>query len=432
MRSNAACYDDLRAYIEGIPLIDCHDHTGEVGPKYADPLQVLINGYFHSDLHSASSDAEIERMQDNSVPWEERWPTFERAWVRTCHTGYAEVSRRVMAHFYGEPEITLDAARRIQDKLLDLTDRDTFGGILEQAGIAARLEDVWPPLPKVVAGTFELSLRGRMIISLPALHGITSRQAVAATQLEKAFGITITSLDEYLDACRRAFQVLKDAGAVAMKDQSAYTRQIAYGNPSRAEAEAVFDWFMADPRRNAAYPDQNRPLDDYLMHAFMRLARDLDLPVQIHTGHMAGIRNEITKTNAVHLTRLIELHRDVQFDLFHANWPYDGELIYLAKNYPNVCIDFCWANIIDPIYCQRMFQQVISAVPHAKVHGYGSDFGGCADRAWAHASIARDNIAIALADLVEADWFGLDDAKEIAAGWLFDNPNAFFRLGLER
>ena len=163
---------------------------------------------------------------------------------------------------------------------------------------------------------------------------------------------------------------------------------------------------------------------------FMRMARDLDLPVQIHTGHMAGIRNDIAKTNAVGLTRLIELHRDVRFDLFHANWPYGGELLYLGKNYPNVALDFCWANIIDPIYCQNLFKQALSAVPHGKIHGYGSDYGGSADRAWAHAAIARDNIAIALADMVEMEYLGLDEAREVAHAWLFGNANAFFRLGL--
>ena len=430
MRTNAASFEALRAYVEDLPIIDCHDHTGECGPKYEDPLQVIVNGYFPSDLQSASCDADIERMQDRKIPWEERWPVFERAWKRTCHTGYAQVTRRVLAKFYDEEEVTLEAARRMQDKLLDLTDCDTYENILEEAKIVARLEDVWPPLAKVMDGSYELSPRGRMIISLPALHAIRSRQSVGETQLEKALGITITSLDEYLDACRRAFQVLKDAGAVAFKDQSAYTRQIAYGNPSRAEAEAVFNWFMEDPRRSAAYPDQTRPMDDYLMHAFMRMARDLDLPVQIHTGHMAGIRNEIGKTNAVHLTRLIELHREVQFDLFHANWPYDGELIYLAKNYPNVAIDFCWANIIDPIYCQRMFVQALSSVPHCKIHGYGSDHVGMAEMAWAHASLARDNIAIALSEMVDMDYLGLEDAKEVAYAWLFGNANEFFRLGL--
>jgi len=239
---------------------------------------------------------------------------------------------------------------------------------------------------------------------------------------------TVTCLDEYLDACRDIFARMKAFGAVAFKDQSAYSRPLDYGNPTHAQAEEVFNWFMEDPRRSAAYPDGTKPMDDYLFHAFMRMARDLDLPVQIHTGHMAGIRNDIVKTNAIGLTRLIELHRDVRFDLFHANWPYGGELLYLGKNYPNVALDFCWANIIDPLYCQDLFRRVVSCVPHGKVHGYGSDFGGTADQAWAHAQIARDNIAIALSDLVEMEYLGLDDAKEIARAWMFDNANAFFRL----
>ncbi len=50
--------------------------------------------------------------------------------------------------------------------------------------------------------------------------------------------------------------------------------------------------------------------------------------------------------------------------------------------------------------------------------------------AWAHAQIARDNIAIALSDLVEIDYLSLDEAKEVAYAWLFGNANDFFRLGL--
>jgi hypothetical protein len=69
-------------------------------------------------------------------------------------------------------------------------------------------------------------------------------------------------------------------------------------------------------------------------------------------------------------------------------------------------------------------------MPHGKVHGYGSDYGGSTDRAWAHARIGRDNIAIALSELVEMEYLDLDGAREVARAWLFDNPNEFFRLGL--
>ena len=428
MRSSSACFDELRAFCEEVPLVDCHDHSGECGPKYTDPIQAAVTGYFPSDIQSASSDAELAVIQDASRPLAERWPVLEKAWRRTCHTGYARVTRMVLKRFYDEDDLTLDGLERMADKLLDLTDATLFDGILEEANIAVRILDIWPDVAKVLDGSLALTPRGRLVISLPGYHGIRCRENVDA--LMAPLKRTVTSLDEYLDGCRAIFEAHKTYGAVAFKDQSAYSRTLAYDNPSRAEAEQVFNWFMEDPRRSTSYPDGSRPLDDFLFHEFLRMARDLDLPVQVHTGHMAGIRNDIAKTNAIGLTRTIELHRDVRFDLFHANWPYNDELVYLAKNFPNVTMDFCWANIIDPIYCQALFKQALSAVPHGKVHAYGSDFGGNVERAWAHAAIARDNVAIALSEMVDMEYVDLDEAKEVAHAWLFGNANAFFRLGL--
>jgi len=429
MRSNARCYDDLKAFIDGVPLVDCHDHSAQCGPKLDDPITALITGYVTSDLTSASSEADVAVMQDSSLSLEERWPVLERAWKRTCHTGYAQATRRVLKRFYGEDALTLEALHRIKDKLLNLADPALFDSVLAEAKIAARIEDVWPDWRKVIDGTLPLSPRGRLAIGIPGLHRICCSNDVQG--IANLLKRTITSLDEYLEACREIFAAHKRFGAVCFKDQSAYSRALDYGNPTRAEAEAVFNWFMADPRRSVSYPDGVKPLDDFLFHRFMRMARDLELPVQIHTGHMAGIRNDIVKTNAAGLTSVIELHRDVRFDLFHANWPYSGELLFLGKNYPNVTLDFCWANIIDPVYCVQTFKQALSSVPHGKIHGYGSDYGGDGVlHAWAHAQLARENIAFALAEMVDADYLGLDDAKEVAQAWLFDNANEFFRLGL--
>ena len=86
MRSNAKCYDELRDYIETVPLVDCHDHTVSCGPKYLDPISVVASGYFISDLHSASSDSEIKIIQDTTLSMEDRWGVLEKAWKRCCHT----------------------------------------------------------------------------------------------------------------------------------------------------------------------------------------------------------------------------------------------------------------------------------------------------------------------------------------------------------
>jgi uncharacterized protein len=428
MKSSAACYPELRAYLATLPLIDCHDHSKECGPKPDDPVKAVFDWYMRSDLHSASSDAAIELIYDESRPLEERWPALERAWLRTRHTGYGQVVRRALLEFYGEPELSLPALHRVREKLIDFSDEANTIAVLDKAGIVVRLEDSWPDIKAFINGTYKLPPRTRQVISLPGFHNNLNAEQVYA--LAAILGKSVTSLDEYIDVCRELFTRMKAAGAVAFKDQSAYERPISFDNPTRSQAEEAFNWMMEDPRRRLSWPDGSLALSDFLFHAFMRMARDLDLPVQIHTGHMAGIRNEISKTNAVHLTRLLELHRETRFDLFHANWPYGGEILFLVKNYPHVALDFCWAHMVDPLYCQDLLRQAISSVPHAKIHGFGSDLDGSTlTSAWAHAELARDNIGMALAGLVEIEYLGLEDAKEIAFGWLFHNPNTFFKLG---
>ncbi len=429
MRSRATQYDELRAYLQTVPLIDCHDHGGQMPAKPSDPILAVVDWYMKADLESAVMNLDMALIEDTKKPLAERWAELEKAWKRSKYTGYGEVVRRSLRHFYGETDLTLDGLLRIGEKLVDVSDPAVYESILDQAGIRVRIGDVWRNAD-AIKGTLDLPPRSRLAISLPAYHAVRSREEVQANVAP--LRRTITSLDEYVDACRECFERCKTAGAVCFKDQSAYSRSIHYKNPTRAEAEAAFNWFMEDPRRSLSYPDGNQPLGDYLFHQFMRMARDMDLPVQIHTGHMAGIYNDIVKTNALGLTSVLELHRDTRFDLFHANWPYSGDLLYLGKNYPNVALDFCWTNMVDPIYSIQMFQQAISCMPHAKIHAYGSDLSGdvlC--NAWAHADLARDNIAIALAELVDLEYLGLDDAKEIAWGWMFANPNEFFKLGIQ-
>ena len=76
----------------------------------------------NTNVQSAVGEEAAAILQDKALPLAERWPVLERAWKRTCHTGYAQVTRRVLKKFYGEEQLTLAALERMTDKLLDLTD----------------------------------------------------------------------------------------------------------------------------------------------------------------------------------------------------------------------------------------------------------------------------------------------------------------------
>ena len=431
VRGRAFCFEALRSYLEEVPLVDCHDHNREPEHRYEDPIDVVANGsdYFIQDLTNVADPGDRETVMNGALSVEQRWPVLEKLWKRTCHTGYAQVVRRVLKRFYGLDALTLEGLMSMEGRLPDLRNEEVYERILADANIVVRLEDPGTGVKQVLDGTWKLWPRNRLVFRITGFHDVRSMARVE--EAGKLVGRTVTSLDEYVEACRKIVEGAKRFGAVALKDQSAYTRTLRYGNPTHAQAEAVFNRIAEDPRRSAAYPEETEPLDDYLFHAFMRCARDLDLPVQIHTGQMGGSYNEVAKANAAGLRSVLELHRDVRFDLFHANWPYSGDILFLAKNYPNVRLDFCWANIIDPVYCRRLFEQALSVLPHTKVHAFGSDFGGLlVEHGWAHASIARDNAAIALSELVGMEYVSLDEAKEVARAWFFENANEFFKLGL--
>jgi predicted TIM-barrel fold metal-dependent hydrolase len=419
---------DITEAIQDFPVIDCHDHTmgPSSAPEYREPITALIQGYVHSDLASAGGEPVMGKLNDQDLPTEEKWPIFERIWRRTQHTAYARVTKLVMRDVYGEDEMNLPALKRVGKKLLNLRDEKVYAGVLDGVNIKCRLVNVDPGLREFISGERKIYPRDRLLIPLPGFHSI--RNYASVENYARIIDGSVTDLDDYLDACKEIFSKMKEAGAVGFKDQSAYSRTIRYDNTPRCEAEKLFNFMMEDPRRGLGWPEA-KPLDDFLFHAFMKMARELDLPVQIHTGHMAGVRNDIVKTNAANFTSVLELHSQVKFDLFHGNWPYLGELLYLAKNFPNAAIDCCWVNIIDPFYTEQLMANSIVTVPHSKIHGFGADYGDCVEYAAAHLQVARDVIAGALARSVRRGWLPRSEVENVAADWLFNNPNEFFALG---
>jgi hypothetical protein len=436
--SHSPLFDRLYERIDEMPVVDCHEHlTGpEARPPYKEPIAALVPGYVSSDLQSAAygvPDHDLMRLQDPEVSTDEKWPLFERIWRATEHTAYARVTKLVLKQVYGEDELTREALDRVAAKLEDMDEAAYFRAI-DEAGIQAMLVDVLGWLPKGLGsfldGSKTFPAKWRPLISLPGLHPTTFGWQLIYDVGQWA-DRHVTSLDEFLEAVYRVFERCIERGAIGIKDQSAYSRIVSYDLVPRADAERQFNRVLSDPRNSMGWPE-GKPLSDYLFHQYMRFARDLDLPVQLHTGHMAGIRNRVDKTNAAYLASVLELHRDVRFDLFHGNWPYLGDLLFLGKNYPNVALDLCWLHIIDPDYASELMERAVLTLPHSKVHAFGGDYGDVPEFVAGHLQIARENVAGTLARLVERGWLDEGQALSLAADWLFNNPNEFFGLGFER
>ena len=424
-------FSDLYREIEKLPVIDCHEHIvgprEEVGKK--EPIASLIQGYVQSDLISAGiSQKELDILNDDNIDTEKKWDIFEKFWNKIQFTAYGRVTRTIMEDIYGEKEISLESLMRIKDKLIRPT-RETYDSLLDRANIKLMLSDVLgdlDSLKRFIEGKFFDYNRIKFLFSLPQFHN-NVRSFDFVQRVGSLLDRHITSLEDYLESVFELIKRAKEKGVVGIKDQSAYTRTLDYDLVPRYEAEKLFNRRLSDPRNSLGWPE-SKPLNDYLFHQFMSFAKELDLPVQIHTGHMAGIRNRIEKTNAILLTNIFELYQDVKFDLFHGNWPYIGEILFLGKNYPNVYIDLCWVNIIDPIYSEELYSRAVLTVPHIKINGFGGDYFDVPEYIVCHLKIARENMARALVRLIEMNWIEEDSAVKIARDWLFENPRRLFNL----
>ena len=436
-------YSEIRAQVAAMPVIETHEHwTGvcQLDPEL-DILRMLVNsGYYSSDLQSASGDygqplpsgmfttgALLDFLADTKQPIEARYETWRKYHDRTCYTAYTKVMLAGMRACWGLASIELNDLLAVQERMRAERDQSYADRMLAAQGIRAMVVDV--DLVEVMSGRLPHRADfARLVFDLPQYHEVNSEARLRKPHLEVQLGRKIVTLDDYLEAFDGYLQQAIEFGIVGIKDQSAYWRCIRYENPDRGQAEAIFNRLITNPRTMYGSKEV-RPLDDYLFNRFMRLAARYSLPVQVHTGHMAGIRNDIQKTNPAHLTSMLELHADVTFDLFHGGWPYMGEFLFLGKNYPNVNLDMCWVNEIDPTYCVELFRRAVQTVPHAKISAYGGDTESF-EMQVGSLTLARDNVASALSSLLDAGWLCREEVLDIAHAMFFDNPNRIFKLKL--
>jgi uncharacterized protein len=167
-----------------------------------------------------------------------------------------------------------------------------------------------------------------------------------------------------------------------------------------------------------------RNLEDHMFHHLMRLAEAHRYPVQLHTGLTASA-GFVTNTNPTHLTNVFFLYPKVKFDLFHMSYPYQEELAVLGKVFPNVYVDLCWAYVLAPGATRRALSEFLETVPANKILGFGGDYR-FPELAYAHAQMAKRNIAMVLAAKVEEGVCTQAEALELGGMLLAGNAAALF------
>jgi predicted TIM-barrel fold metal-dependent hydrolase len=131
------------------------------------------------------------------------------------------------------------------------------------------------------------------------------------------------------------------------------------------------------------------------------------------------------RRNAGDLCPLLQDFPDTRFVLMHIGYPYQDEFIALAKHYPNVSIDMCWAWIINPAAGVRFVKEFLLAAPASKLFTFGGDYIPV-EPVYGHSRIARLGLSQALSELVEEGWIVLEETPPLIERLMRGNAHETF------
>jgi uncharacterized protein len=362
---------DLALHIRNLPLADTHEHLRkendwvEDGP---DILQDLFGNYVPADLIVAGARPEaMKRLMDATDPdLRGRFAGIRDAWEATRFTGYGEAVRLLAEQIYGMPELTQEGLEAAQAKLTALRrPGERLRLLRETAGLDHTQTDdfCWPCRPDASGPEFflyDLSWAG-------FCNGEVKPEPIA-----RETGIEVRDLESLRQAMAALFDQYGPC-AIAVKAQHAYNRTLRWEERSDADAARALAAILA--AGESGVDEATRLcLGDWSWARGVELAVRHNLPFKLHTGYYAGTgRMPVDRIRGGNLCALLTRYPEARFVLMHIAYPYNDELVALAKHYPNVWVDLCWAWSIDPYSAGDFVRRFLHAVPVNKLFAFGGD-----------------------------------------------------------
>jgi hypothetical protein len=417
---------DLATFIATAPLVDTHEHLASEQQYLDEPADILLEvfdgGYIMADLRVAgATDAAVQRvLQEPGGDIAERFAGIAAAWEACRHTGFGEATRITAREFFGVEEITAERLVAAQAQLEAHQAGERYA-ILTAAQIDHVQIDSVSPLCPLDAAHPDFFLQ-----DINWLKPATADVDVDFLQAHTKVAVKdLRTLDEALHALfsREAPR------AIAVKSQHAYQRTLAWKARPDGEVAPLVDRLLAGD--DLATPEANA-VGDWALERAVRWAQEHGLPVKIHTGYMAGYGGmPLEWVHPEHLCPLLKAYPEVRFILMHTGYPFGGEIVALAKHYPNVYVDLCWAWALDPFSTEQFFRQYLHAAPINKLFVFGGDTQRPRS-AVAFSRQARVGLMRALQAEVEAGDLTEAEAQAVARRVMRDNQYAAMDIAARR
>ena len=411
---------DLWRLIEDTPAFDNHAH-----PMLSPPADA-------TDRNFDALPVDNMAPQTDPVAWRQDNPQLPAAWAALWgFRGTAPLDSKGMQE--------LQAARsRAKQR-----EKENYSEwVLKQAGIGTMLANrvsmgtgVQPPhflwVPYVDALLFPLDNSGAAAATPDRTQFFPLEDRVRKLYLD-AVGLKAvpSSLDDYLRlVVTPTLEREKQQGAVAVKFEIAYLRSFDFGDPSRAEAAAVYTkWAASGSPDAAAY----KVLQDFLFRYIALECGRLGLAVHLHSMSGGGSYFGIAGGNPILLEPLFNDSRlrNTRFVLLHGGWPFVREAGALLQK-PNVYLDISQESLTFPQRTLAVWLlEWLETYPDKVLFGTDgypfTDSLGWEEATWIASRNAREALGLALTGMMKDGEIGRERANVLAKGVLRGNAESVY------
>jgi uncharacterized protein len=403
-------------------VVDTHEHLlspARLKQRTTLDFMLLLQHYSADDIKSAGLPAKLfAQLLKDSLTVKEKWDILKPFWEESNNTAYNRAALLAAEKLFGINDINGSTVESLSDKIARSYQTDWISHVINDK---CKIDFLIQDSDDRSFGTSGF----RYAVRLDNFILVNSKQRI--NSIARQQGIKIETLDDFIKALTKAFTDAKQKGIAGIKSALAYNRILKYENASRGSASKVFEDLMSAPDGTVFSFEEVKPLQDFMMHRVLDIARDNKVPVMFHTGLQTGNGNIIENSKPTYLVNLIMEYPTVDFVLFHGSYPYGGELTTIAKYFPNVYVDMCWMYVISPSYSTRFLHEWIETIPASKILGFGGDYLNV-ENTYAHLLMGKQVVAKVLTEKVKDGYLSESEAKNIARMILHDNAVKLYHL----
>ncbi|UCF98912.1 MAG: hypothetical protein JSV89_05065, partial [Spirochaetaceae bacterium] len=244
---------ELREHLDGIRMIDTHEHLDTEEEFIREPADFgrLFLHYADCDLISAGCPPEdILRLQnDLDMSPSEKWRLIAPYWEYVSGTGYGRCLEIAIRDLYGVECLSGDTVEDLSEKMSKARRPGYYREVFDRAGIALALWnrlDRLAPIPRMWSPDYDRTL---LIQDLLAPYLRLDRQKLSGLhdynleEWHQGWGREILCLDDFLGAMEERFSAYASE-ASALKIPIAYFRHLVFADRSRGEIEPLFNQLL--------------------------------------------------------------------------------------------------------------------------------------------------------------------------------------------